>query len=45
MDQIMLFGDSITEFAEGPEGFSAVMRNGMNSQCDSENLLAARMLI
>jgi hypothetical protein len=29
MDQIVLFGDSITEFAEGPDGFSAVMRNGM----------------
>ncbi|KAF2431757.1 SGNH hydrolase [Tothia fuscella] len=26
MDQIMLFGDSITEFAEGPEGFASVLR-------------------
>jgi hypothetical protein len=28
MEQILLFGDSITEFAEGPDGFASVMRNG-----------------
>jgi hypothetical protein len=42
MDQIMLFGDSITEFAEGPDGFSAVMRHGTPFHCDLKRFAAAR---